>query len=114
MPIQGNGQETRAFCYIDDLVQGLIVLLEKSKEQLGIYNIGTMNEVSIIHVVNTIAKIINYKIDIVPQILTLGSTLRRCPDISKITKLGYVPKFSLDKGIKNTLDFYMPIIIGNS
>ncbi len=108
LPIQGDGQETRAFCYVDDLVQGLVVLLEKSTEKLGIYNIGTMNEISILQVIEIIAKIINCKIETVASKLTLGSTLRRCPDLGKITKLGYIPKVSLEEGIRETLNFYMP------
>ncbi len=108
LSIQGNGEETRAFCYIDDVVRGLIILLEKANEKLGIYNIGTMQEVSILEVIAIIEKIINCKINIISSELTLGSTLRRCPDIAKIAKLGYVPKISLEQGIKNALKFYIP------
>lgn len=107
LPIQGSGQETRAFCYIDDLVQGLIILLQQATEKLGIYNIGTMEEVSIIQLIQKMEQIINCRINIIPNKLTAGSTLRRCPDLGKITKLGYVPKISLAQGLKNTLDFYM-------
>ncbi len=106
LTIQGSGQETRAFCYIDDLIQGLIILLEKSSDKLAIYNIGTMEERSIATVIETIGRIINKKITIVGGELTKGSTLRRCPDIGKISKLGFTPKISLEQGIKNSLDFY--------
>lgn len=108
LSIQGNGEETRAFCYIEDVVRGLIILLEKANEKLGIYNIGTMQEVSILEVIAIIEKIINCKINIISSELTLGSTLRRCPDIAKIAKLGYIPKISLEQGIKNALKFYIP------
>ena len=107
LTIQGSGQETRAFCYIDDLVDGLIILLEKSLDRLAIYNIGTMREVSINSIIEIISKTINKNIIIVNEKLTQGSTLRRCPDIGKIAKLGFVPQVSLEQGIKNSLNFYL-------
>ncbi len=107
LTIQGSGQETRAFCYIDDLVDGLIILLEKSSDRLAIYNIGTMREVSINSIIEIISKTINKNIIIVNEKLTQGSTLRRCPDIGKIAKLGFVPQVSLEQGIKNSLNFYL-------
>ena len=107
LTIQGSGQETRAFCYIDDLVDGLIILLEKSSDRLAIYNIGTMQEVSINSIIEIISKTINKNIIIVNEKLTQGSTLRRCPDIGKIAKLGFVPQVSLEQGIKNSLNFYL-------
>jgi nucleoside-diphosphate-sugar epimerase len=109
LPIQGNGQETRAFCYIEDLISGLIILLENCPDKLGIYNIGTMDEVSILELVATMGKIINQEINIITGELTDGSTLRRCPDITKISKLGYQPQVSLSSGIEKTLNFYMQL-----
>jgi len=103
--IQGSGQETRSFCFIDDLVAGVMVMREKG-EHLGIYHVGTMEEVSIGEVAKRVAAAAGRAIDLVPGALQAGGTLRRCPDISKLAKLGYKPAVPLEAGLKPTLDWY--------
>jgi nucleoside-diphosphate-sugar epimerase len=104
-PIQGAGQETRAFIYIDDFVQGLMLVMEKG-EHLGIYHIGTMDEIPIKDVAIGVGKYFGRDIVVVPGKLFSGSTLRRCPDISKITQLGFVPRIGLSKGLMKTVSWY--------
>jgi len=101
-PIQGTGKETRAF---DDFVDGLMIVLEKGKH-LGIYHIGTMEEISIEEVANDIGKYFGKEVTIVPSKAVSGSTKRRCPDIAKLKKLGYKPKVPFDKGLKITAKWY--------
>ncbi len=103
--IQGSGAETRSFCFIDDLVAGVLVMREKG-EHLGIYHIGTMDEVSIADLARRVAKAAGRDIDLVPGPLQAGGTPRRCPDISKLAKLGYAPRVPLDEGLKTTLGWY--------
>jgi nucleoside-diphosphate-sugar epimerase len=103
--IQGTGAETRSFCFIDDLVAGVMVMREKG-EHLGIYHIGTMEEVSIADLARRVALAAGRDIDLVPGPLQAGGTPRRCPDISKLAKLGYKPRAPLDAGLKTTLDWY--------
>ncbi|MCH8003668.1 MAG: SDR family NAD(P)-dependent oxidoreductase [Nanoarchaeota archaeon] len=104
-PIQGTGKETRAFVFIDDFVDGLMLVLEKGKH-LGIYHIGTMEEISIEEVANDIGKYFGKEVTIVPGKAVSGSTKRRCPDIAKLKKLGYKPKVPFDKGLKITTKWY--------
>jgi len=104
-PIQGSGRETRAYIYIDDFTKGLLVLLKNGKHE-EIYNIGTDIETSIGDLANKISLILNCKIKIKPSKLLSGSTTRRCPDIKKITKLGFKPVVSLDEGLKKTVNWY--------
>ena len=78
--IQGSGQETRSFCFIDDLVAGIMVTREKG-EHLGIYHIGTSEEVSIDDLAHRIAAIAGREIELVAGKPRAGSPLRRCPDI---------------------------------
>src|SRR6185369_3066675 len=104
-PIQGSGRETRAYIYIDDFTKGLLVLLKNGKHE-EIYNIGTDIETSIGDLANKISLILNCKINIKPSKLLSGSTTRRCPDIKKITKLGFKPVVSLDEGLKKTVNWY--------
>ncbi len=104
--IQGNGTNTRSFCYIDDFVSAFNILLKKAKHK-NIYNIGTENEIKIINLVKKIINISGKKLIIQKSPETKGNAKRRCPDISKINKLGYKPKITLSSGLKNTFKWYI-------
>lgn len=104
-PIQGSGRETRAFIYIDDFTEGLLLLLMKGKHE-EIYNIGTEDEVTIETLAKKIANVFNCSIKIIPSKVLPGSTLRRCPDTRKIISLGFRTVFSLDQGLENTIGWY--------
>ncbi len=106
LPIQGTGEETRAFIYIDDFTRGLQLLLEKA-DHLETYNIGTSEEVSINTLVQTMAKVLRKKITTLPETLRRGSTKRRCPDITKLKTLGFNQQVSLADGIKKTTEWYL-------
>jgi nucleoside-diphosphate-sugar epimerase len=103
--IQGTGEETRSFCYIDDLVAGVMVMRDKG-EHLGIYHVGTAEEVAIADLAQRIAAHAGRDIEIVASKRAPGSTLRRCPDISKLARLGYKPRVPLTQGLPPTLDWY--------
>lgn len=105
LPIQGSGKETRAFCYINDFTEGLLKILEKGKH-LGIYNIGVMEETSIKELVEEIGRCFNKEIKFKPGKLTKGSTLRRCPDTTKLKGLGFKSQFSLQQGLQKTVQWY--------
>jgi nucleoside-diphosphate-sugar epimerase len=103
--IQGSGEETRSFCFIDDLVAGVMLMREKG-EHLGIYHVGTMEEVTIADLARRIARVAGREIELVAGALAAGGTPRRCPDISKLARLGYKPRVPLDEGLEPTLDWY--------
>ena len=103
--IQGTGAETRSFCFIDDLVAGVMTMRGKG-EHLGIYHVGSMEEVSIADLAKRVARAAGREIALAPGPLAKGGTPRRCPDISKLEKLGYKPRVPLDDGLKATLDWY--------
>lgn len=104
--IQGDGTETRSFVFIDDFIDGLLIAAENTNVKCPIFNIGTENEIKISDLVHMIADILEVKIKIVPGKLTEGSTLRRCPSIEKIRKLGYEPKVGLREGLEKTIKWY--------
>ena len=105
LEIQGTGNETRSFCFIDDLVAG-VTTIRKKGNHLGIYHIGTTEEITIADLARRIADIAGREIKIVSGKPAPGSTARRCPDISKIAALGYKPRVSLNEGLKPTFDWY--------
>ena len=104
-PIQGSGAETRSFCHIDDLVAGVLIMREKGTH-LGIYHVGTTEEVSIADLARRMARIAGCEIALAPSAGLAGSTPRRCPDISKLAALGYSPRLLLDEGLPPTLEWY--------
>ena len=104
-PIQGNGKETRAFVFIDDFIDGLMLVLQKG-EHLNVYNIGTMEEISMRQAAVEVGKYFGRDVEIIPGKLSKGSVKRRCPDISKLKKLGYKPKVPFKEGLKITAKWY--------
>ncbi len=103
--IQGSGEETRSFCHVDDLVAGVMVMRERG-EHLGIYHIGTMDEITVADLARRLARIAEREIALRPSAALAGSTPRRCPDISKLSALGYRPRVTLDDGLPPTLKWY--------
>ena len=104
-PIQGTGKETRAFCYVDDAVDGIMIAAEGG-EDAQIYHLGVDEEVEVVELARRIGKLAGYELDLVTQELRAGGTLRRCPDISKLRALGYTPRISLDEGLQRCWDWY--------
>jgi len=104
-PIQGTGTEIRSFVYIDDFTDGLMIMANKG-EHLGIYHIGTQEEITMAELASMVGDYYNREIEIVPGTLQVGGTPRRCPDISKLAALGYAPKISLNTGLSQLADWY--------
>jgi nucleoside-diphosphate-sugar epimerase len=103
--IHGDGRQTRSFCHVDDLVRGVLVMREKG-EHLGIYHIGTAEEVTIGDVARRIAAYAGREIEFVSLPAPAGGTDRRCPDIGKLAGLGYAPQVPIANGLPPTVDWY--------
>jgi nucleoside-diphosphate-sugar epimerase len=104
--IQGEGNETRSFIYIDDFTDGLMLVIEKGRHN-EVYHIGTQDEVSVRDLANQVVNLFGRKPHIQHLPLTAGSTMRRCPDVSKLRALGFAPKVGLPAGLKKTFDWYV-------
>lgn len=109
--IQGNGNETRAFCYIKDAVKQTIFISDKIKEN-GIFNIGFNKETKIIDLISEIDKILKIKTLIKPGKIQKGGTLRRCPNLKKLFSF---KKFDNNfiKGLKLTVNWYKDYYLKN-
>ena len=105
-PVQGTGLQTRSFVYIDDFVDGLALALERG-EHLGIYHVGTTEELTIAEVARAIGDFFGRRIRIVPGDPAAGGVLRRCPDITKIARLGYRPKVRLRDALPRVAQWYV-------
>lgn len=104
-PIQGDGTETRAFAYVDDVVDGIILMQEKG-ENREVYHIGNDHEISILELVKCVGERLEVNLDIQTSAPAAGNTPRRCPDISKMRLLGYNPAVQLQEGVARTADWY--------
>jgi UDP-glucose 4-epimerase len=103
--IQGDGTETRAFAYVDDVVDGIITMYANGRHR-EIYHIGNDHEVSVRDLVAEVGKVLGHYLRVVPGPNQKGGTPRRCPDISKMRAIGYSPKINLDTGIARTVKWY--------
>ncbi|UGB25801.1 NAD-dependent epimerase/dehydratase family protein [Methylorubrum sp. B1-46] len=103
--LQGDGSETRAFCYVSDVVDG-IVRMWRSGESMNVYHIGSMEEVAIRDLARITAEALGVRVDLVAGPAAAGATPRRCPDIGKMRAIGYAPAISLVQGIERTVAWY--------
>jgi nucleoside-diphosphate-sugar epimerase len=109
--IQGTGRETRSFCYIDDCVDGLMILLEHGEDR-NVYHLGNpAEEHAIAGVASQIASWFGCEIDVIPGALPQGSPTRRAPDIGKMRALGFEPEISLREGLAETLPWYAAYVL---
>jgi nucleoside-diphosphate-sugar epimerase len=104
-PIQGSGKQTRAFVFVDDFIDGLLMTIEKG-EHLGIYHIGSMEEVTIELLAQKVGEYFGRRVAVMPSEPALGGTFRRCPDIHRLAALGFFPKYSLQQGLTVTAKWY--------
>ena len=103
--MQGTGLQTRSFVYVDDFVDGVMIVLDRG-EHLGVYHIGTLEEVTIEALARLVAEHYGRPIKIVPGPPAEGGTNRRCPDITKIMKLGYRPQYTLREALPDVVRWY--------
>ncbi len=104
-PIQGDGTQTRSFAHIDDMIDGLKLVIERGGH-LEIYHVGNPEELTIAEVARHVVAAFGRAAAIEKSDLPEGSTLRRCPDISKLRALGYQPKISFAEGIGPVVSWY--------
>ena len=97
--IHGTGNEKRSFIHIDDFINAFDKVFHKGKNK-EIYNIGTTEVIKIKDLAKKVAKIYNVKIKLKSAKLNVGGTNIRCPDITKIKKLGFKPKINIEEGLK--------------
>lgn len=104
--IQSDGTETRAFAYVDDVVDGIVLMHGKGAHR-EVYHIGNDDEVSIRDLVALTGQVCDIDLEIVPGPAVAGGTPRRCPDISKMRALGYDPAVGLEDGLRRTAEWYL-------
>jgi dTDP-glucose 4,6-dehydratase len=106
LTIYGSGSQTRSFCYVDDLIDG-IVKLGARDEHMPV-NIGNPDEFTILECAQTVLEVTGSKSELVFEALPQDDPTRRCPDITRArTLLGWEPKVNLREGLSRSLDFFV-------
>ena len=110
LTIYGDGSQTRSFCYVDDLIDGMIRLM--NSDQNGPINIGNPNEFTIKELAMKVIKKINVDLQIMYKPLPKDDPLQRKPDISLAKeKLLWQPKVNIDEGLEKTIPWFKEQII---
>ena len=105
LSINGDGSQTRSFCYVDDLINGMMKLMENDFSKP--INIGNPNELTIIDLAENIKNMINPNLNFIFKILPQDDPTQRRPDIKlAYEKLNWEPKISLDEGLKLTIKWF--------
>src|SRR5256885_14868880 len=105
LTIYGDGLQTRSFCYVDDLIDGIYRLM-MSDEHLPT-NIGNPQEITILQFAERIRSYFENAPCIIFEALPQDDPKQRCPDISKAKRiLGWQPRVGLDEGLRTTLDYF--------
>jgi UDP-glucuronate decarboxylase len=109
--IYGSGNQTRSFCYVDDLISGLISLMESDSEVTGPINIGNPNEFTMLQLASKIIELTNSKSVLVYKDLPSDDPQKRCPDVQKAKMLlDWSPKVELELGLTKTINYFSQII----
>jgi len=107
----GDGSQTRSFCYVDDLIEGLIKMMTSPDKFVGPVNLGNPNEFSVLELAKKIIEITGSKSKIVFKPLPQDDPLQRQPDISLAKeKLDWQPTVNLDKGLEKTVEYFDKIL----
>jgi len=103
LTVYGDGSQTRSFCYVSDLIEGMMRLM--NGEHIGPINIGNPGEYTILQLAETIQKMVNPDAELTFKPLPQDDPLQRQPDITKAKNLlGWEPKINLEEGLKMTIE----------
>ena len=106
LTVYGNGSQTRSFCYITDLINGLIKMMS-SQKVIGPINLGNPDERSILGFAQLIIKLTNSNSKIIYKTLPSDDPAQRNPDINLAKKeLNWIPEISLEEGLLKTIEYF--------
>jgi nucleoside-diphosphate-sugar epimerase len=105
--IYGDGSQTRSFCYVSDMVEGILKAMFSDKTRGEVFNLGNPSEFTVLELAEKVKKLTGAKSEIVYKQLPPDDPKQRCPDITKAKKiLSWEPKVGLDEGLQKTIEYY--------
>jgi UDP-glucuronate decarboxylase len=105
--VYGDGSQTRAFCFVDDLVEGFIRMMATPDEITGPINLGNPVEIPVRELAERVIRQIGARSKLVFRPLPVDDPLQRCPDIAKAKRiLGWEPQVALEQGLTRTIDYF--------
>ena len=105
LTVYGHGRQTRSFCYIDDMVRGLVAL--SLSRYTGPFNLGNPVEYTVLKLARTILEITGSRSKIVFKKLPVDDPKRRCPDISLARRLlHWEPRVGVEEGLRATVEYF--------
>jgi UDP-glucuronate decarboxylase len=111
--IYGEGQQTRAFCYVDDLIEGFMRLMGTADDFTGPVNLGNPVEITVRQLAERVIALTGAKSKLVFRPLPQDDPMQRCPDITLAKKvLGWEPKVKLDDGLGKTIAYFDALLAG--
>ena len=111
LTIYGDGTQTRSFCYVDDLVEGILKFLKTPNQVTGPINLGNPGEFSMLELAETIIRLTRSSSSIDFRELPSDDPRQRKPSIKKaIKELGWQPSIELEEGLKKTIQYFQPLI----
>ena len=109
--IYGDGSQTRSFCFIDDLIEGIVRLMDAPNDVTGPMNLGNPGEFSISQLANLVIEMTGAKSKIEFRPLPEDDPLQRCPDIGFAKRaLGWEPTIQLAQGLKETIGYFKTVV----
>ena len=109
--IYGDGKQTRSFCFVDDLINAMLLIMDTSDDLTGPFNIGNPDEFTIQELAEKIIELTNSSSTIVYKSLPEDDPKQRKPDISFAKKkINWVPKINLTEGLKKTINYFQEIL----
>ena len=110
LTIYGDGQQTRSFCYVDDLLAGMMLLMEQD-ETTGPVNIGNPVENTMLELAEAVLKVTGSQSKLINEPLPADDPQRRCPDITRAKNLlGWEPRVDLETGLEKTVAYYRQLL----
>ena len=105
--IYGRGEQTRSFCYVDDLIEGIYRMMNSENDFIGPINIGNNEEYTILSLAKKIISMVNSSSEITFEKLPSDDPSQRQPDLKLAKeKLNWYPKIKLEDGLKNTITYF--------
>jgi UDP-glucuronate decarboxylase len=112
LTIYGDGEQTRSFCYRDDLIEGMIRMMDGPDDFIGPVNLGNPGEFTILELANMVIELSGSKSKLIRKPLPADDPTQRKPNIDLAkSKLGWEPKIALREGLKKTIDWFRTIDI---